>query len=230
MLLTEKEIKKANSNVLESDSADLADVETKLGTPTKRKCPECDEYKCICESEEFEDLETHEPYERSDLQDILRDLDPDEFAFVKEVINDNLEDFCPDFKISYNSNINTEELCKIIRDCCEEDKELLGHCILYVYGDDDSEDYSDFAYADVLGTEITERIIDPRHIRKLRLQRKKASWKMNARKRARFRKTGQGRIMKRKAKLYMRRYTRRKKMRLKRYGKEMAKFNKTAKR
>lgn len=229
MLLTENEIKLANSDFVdESDSGDLADVESKIGEPQKRtikketkECPECGETKCICESEDIE----NEPYNRDDLQDILRELDPEEFAFVKEIIETNLEDFCQDFRTAYKPATNVEELCKIIKDCCEEDKELLGHCILYVYGDEDSEEYDNFVYADVLGTEISERLIDPRHIRKLRLQRKKASWKMAAKKRARFRKTGEGRIMKRKAKIYMKRYSRRKKQKLKRYGKELTKFN-----
>lgn len=222
MLITEEEIKKAN----ESDTGDLSPVDSKVfDKPQKRKvCPECEHEDCICGMDESDiDDETLDKYTAQEIEEVLRDLAPDELEYVKIIIDDNLEDFCDDFKGVYNKNLNIEELVKIAYECCPEDLELLGDCVFYVL--DDIDGFSDFAYGD---GELGERLINPQHIRRLKLAKRKASWKAEARKRKRFRKTGEGRIMKRKAKLYMKRYRRRKKMRLKRYGKEYGKFMKTA--
>lgn len=223
MLLTENEIKLANSDkLIESDAADIAGVDSKLGDTQKRKCPECGKEPCECKTNESDAEVDEEPLTREEIEDILRELTPDELELVKEVISHNLEDFCPDFNTAFAEVQDIEGLVKITKECCEEDLVLFGDCVAFAMSELD--DFSDFAYAGELG-EISERLINPQHIRRLRLQRKKSQWKMDAKKRMRFRKTGAGRIMKRKAKLYMKKYRRRKKARLKRYGKELSKFN-----
>ena len=226
LILTKEEIKLIN----ESNSGDLGpcdSVDSKiLSKVQKRKvCPECEHEDCICGMDESDDLEdlSLDKYTAQEIEEVLRDLAPDELEYVKIIINDNLEDFCEEFKSVYNKDLNIEELVRIVYECCPEDLELLGDCVFYVL--DDIDDFSDFAYGD---GELGERLINPQHIRRLKLAKRKASWKAEARKRKRFRRTGEGRIMKRKAKLYMKRYRRRKKMRLKRYGKEYGKFMKTA--
>ena len=230
-LLNEKLIKLANSDaIIESDAGDVAGVDNKLGSKTEKrpkdakdgdeKCPECGKEPCECETNESD--EEVEPLKREEIEDILRDLSADELEFVKEIIKDNLEDFCPDFNTAFASAQDIETLVKIAHECCEEDLILLGDCVAFAMSELD--DFSDFAYAGELG-EISERLIDPQHIRRLRMQKRKAQWKLGAKKRARFRRTGAGRIMKRKAKLYMKKYRRRKKAKLKRYGKEMSKYN-----
>lgn len=182
------------------------------------ECPKCGKEDCICGMDESEDL-----YTAQEIEEVLRDLSPDELEYVKIVIDDNIEDFCGEFQTAYDKSIDIEGLIKIAQMCCPEDLELLGDCVFYVL--DDIDDFSDFAYGD---GELGERLINPQHIRKLKLLKRKATWKAGARKRARFRKTGEGRIMKRKAKLYMKRYRRRKAARMKRYGKEYNKFTQTA--
>lgn len=221
MLLTEEEIKFAN-DLIESDSADIANVDSKIGKPAKR-CPDCDKEPCECETNESEDEEIAgiESFSAQEIEEILRTLSQDEVAFLKEVIQENLEDFCPEFQAAFAEARDIEALVKIAKECCPEDLELYGECVAFVM--DEIDDFSDFAYADTLGA-ISERLINPQHIRRLKLQKRKAAWKADARKRARFRKTGEGRMMKRKAKLYMKKYRRRKKARLKRYGKEYSKF------
>ena len=234
MLLTESEIKLIN----ESDSNDLGPCDSDYVKSSKTKilnkiskrekikesdieiCPKCKSKDCECIDENEEEFEA---YTAQEIEEVLRDLAPDEIEYVKIIIGDNLEDFCDEFKKVYNKDLNIESLIKIAYECCPEDLELLGDCVFYVL--DDIDDFSDFAYSD---GELGERLINPQHIRRLKIQKRKASWKAEARKRKRFRKTGEGRIMKRKAKLYMKRYRRRKKMKLKRYGKEYGKFMKTA--
>lgn len=227
MLLTEKEIKLANSDkIFESTTEDLGPCDTAKDPKLHKKvCPECGKEDCICGMDENDSTtqEEFEHYTAQEIEEVLRDLTPDELEYVKIIINDNLEDFCEIFKNRYTKAINIEELVKLTYECCPEDLELLGDCVFYVL--DDIDDFADFAYGD---GELGERLINPQHIRRLKLAKRKASWKAEARKRKRFRKTGEGRIMKRKAKLYMKRYRRRKKMRLKRYGKEYSKFMKTA--
>lgn len=246
MLLTENEIKLANSNkIIESDAGDVATVQNKLGDTAKRKqnvCPECGKEKCICketpvdENSELEEIPDVTDETRAQVQaevlEVLNELDPDELEFVKMVIEENLPDFCPEF-IAYwnkphpNNDTLLKQLINISQNCCNQDLQLLTECVFYVLSEID--DFTDFAYDDTNGysTTLGERLINPAHIRRLKLLKKKSQWKMDARKRARFRRTGEGRILKRKAKLYQKRYRRRKKQRLKRYGKEYAKFKKT---
>ena len=223
-LLTEKEIKFANNLISESEAADIASVDNKLGMskrPKKVKEPEDDDdIDDIDENDEFEDVA---PFSVEEFCDIIRNLESDEIEYVKMIIADNAADLTiPDI----SGVINKEELISILSPYFEEygeDAIILSDCIAYALCDIDS--FEDFAYTDELG-EITERLINPQHIRMLKLKKKKAAWKADARKRMRFRRTGAGRIMKRKARIYMKKYRRRKKARLKRYGKEYTKFQK----
>lgn len=212
MLLTQKEIKLINENF----SGDIAPVHNVLGDKDF-DIEENDETIKVSEENEVET--------RQELKDILNELEVEELEFVKMVILENLPDFCIDFQNTFNkptpgNDTLQKQLLYLIENCCIEDLELLAECFFYVLSEID--DFTDFTYGD-----LEERLINPQHIRKLKLIKKKAQWKMDAKKRARFRRTGEGRIMKRKAKIYQKRYRRRKVQKLKRYGKEYAKYTAT---
>lgn len=247
MLLTEEEIKIANDlNEVgikgskgkrrqpdldeETNAGDGANVDSKLGEPVKRKPVSTKEKQALMDEGSDDDIdESDEEYLSTEEKDeILRTFGPDELEFLK----DNFREYLDPVKYvdligKIDNTQDSEELISYLSavflgDEEEGTKDIIGDIIAYTAQELD--DFSDFAYADELG-EISERLIDPQHIRRLRLQRRKAVWKAGARKRARFRKTGAGRIMKRKAKLYMKKYRRRKKAKLKRYGKELTKYN-----
>lgn len=247
MLLTESEIKIANSEFAnyaegkdaklgESDSSDIAGVDNKLNKPVKRPIVKPEEKQALMDegnADDADDIDENEdevaPLSKQEKEEILRSLAPDEIEFLKDNFKELL---CPVKYGRFLQDIDdtagdTEKFIALVSEIDYPDEEegtngIISDVIAYTMSELD--DFSDFAYTDELG-EISERLIDPQHIRRLRLQRKKAAWKAGARKRARFRKTGAGRIMKRKAKLYMKKYRRRKKARLKRYGKELSKYN-----
>lgn len=245
MLLTESEIKIANSefanyaegkgaNLGESDTGDIAGVDNKLDKPVKRPIVKPEEKQVLMDEGNSDDADIDEnedeaPLSKQEKEEILRSLAPDEIEFLKDNFKELL---CP---VKYGRFLqdvddtagDTEKFITLVSEVDYPDEEegtkgIISDIIAYTMSELD--DFSDFAYADDLG-EISERLIDPQHIRRLRLQRRKAAWKLDAKKRARFRKTGAGRIMKRKAKLYMKKYRRRKKAKLKRYGKELGKYN-----
>lgn len=201
----------------ESDSGDIAGVDNVLDLDKRTYIEENEEEIRVTKDNEIET--------RLELKEILNELEIEELNFIKEVIIENLPDFCINFQNSFknpepeNDTIQKQFLY-LIETCCIEDLELLAECFFYVLSEID--DFTDFAYGD-----LQERLINPQHIRKLKLLKKKAQWKMDAKKRARFRRTGEGRIMKRKAKIYQKRYRRRKVQKLKRYGKEYAKYTAT---
>lgn len=240
MLLTESEIKYANS-LMESDAGDIAGVDGKLNKPVKRPNVKPEEKQVLMDEDDGKDCkdcdddidedesEKEPPLSNQEKDEILRSLAPDEIELLKDNFKELL---CPVKYARFLQDIedtagDTEKFIALVSeaDYPDEDEEtddIISDIIAYTMSELD--DFSDFAYLDDLG-EISERLINPQHIRKLRLMRKKAVWKAGARKRARFRKTGAGRIMKRKAKLYMKKYRRRKKTKLKRYGKELGKYN-----
>lgn len=234
MLLTESEIKIANG-IAESDAGDVAGVDNKLDKPVKRPSVKPEEKQVLMDEgdtkdddKDIDEGEEEPMLSYEEKEEILRTFAPDELEFLKDNFKELL---CPekygDIISNVDNAVDSEKLISylastFIADEEEGTKDIIGDVIAYTAHELD--DFSDFAYTDELG-EISERLIDPQHIRRLRLQRKKAAWKAGARKRARFRKTGAGRIMKRKAKLYMKKYRRRKKAKLKRYGKELSKYN-----
>lgn len=229
MLLTESEIKKANDINEESNAGDVAGVDNKLDKPVKRPSVKPEEREVLMdEGETGDEGEEIAPLSSQEKEDILRSFAPDEIEFLKDNFRELLPQDSGDIVLKYIDNeIDSEKLITWLANMFipsepNANDDMIGDIIAYTAHELD--DFSDFAYTDELG-EISERLIDPQHIRRLRLQRKKAAWKAGARKRARFRKTGAGRIMKRKAKLYMKKYRRRKKARLKRYGKELGKYN-----
>ena len=249
MLLTEEEIKIANDinevgikggkraikrpDLDETDAGDIAGVDNKLDKPVKRPSVKPEEKQALMDEGNADNSDIDESEDEvilsfEEKEEILRSFAPDELEFLKDNFRELL---CPekyaDVIMKIDTEVDSEKLISylagtILPDKEEESPDLIGDIIAYTAQELD--DFSDFAYSDELG-EISERLIDPQHIRRLRLQRRKAAWKMDAKKRARFRKTGAGRIMKRKAKLYMKKYRRRKKAKLKRYGKELGKYN-----
>ena len=242
----EKIYTRGKKSIFESDAADIAPVDSKLARNQKRAelfdteekralmgedeaAPDGGEFDIKKYPELDDDTLDDEMFTREEIEEILRELEPDEIELVKNYINDNIEEFCDDFKIAYAKADDVEKLITIAKNCCEEDLELFGDCVGIAMNDIDIEvdntNVEPNPYIEELGGIVGEAVIDRSHLQKVRMNKKKAEFKKEQRDRAKFRKTGAGKIQQRKAKLYMRKYRQRKKAKLAKYAKEYAKVN-----
>lgn len=224
----------------ESDAGDIAPIDSKLARNQRRanlfnteeKRTQMGENEVETDSGEFDikkypelddDTLDDEMFTREEVEEILRELEPDEIQIVKSYIEDNIEDFCDEFKKAYASANDIEKLITIVKNCCVEDLELFGDCVAIAMNDIDIEAAPEeekkivSTYAMV---EFGEALVNKAHIQKVRMNKKKAEFKAKQKERKRFMKTGAGKIQQRKAKLYMRKYRQRKKAKLAKYAKE----------
>lgn len=206
----------SNPEIQETDSGDIDTTPTAQAALIKRRNVEIDEDS----DAEIDDS----PLSREELNDIIDSLDPDTLALIISILNDN------GYIVASKEEILDSEYF-----------EDIGYFVLEVLGEiheyeatnyeqygatpvDESCDVTSILIeaATILEenafTDLSEHLVDIAHTKQLRRDRKRSVWKRSAVLRARFRKTGEGRRERKKALIYLKKYRRQHKARMKRYS------------
>lgn len=206
----------SNPEIQETDSGDIDTTPTAKAALVKRRNVEIDEDS----DTEIDDS----PLSREELSDIIDSLDPDTLALIISILNDN--GYIVASKEEILDSEYFEDIGYFVLEVLEEIREY--EATNYEqYGAtpvDESCDVTSILIeaATILEantfTDLSEQLVDIAHTKQLRRDRKRSVWKRSAVLRARFRKTGEGRRERKKALIYLKKYRRQHKARMKRYS------------
>ena len=206
----------SNPVIQETDSGDIDTTPTAKATLVKRRNVEIDEDS----DAEIDDS----PLSREELSDIIDSLDPDTLALIISILNDN--GYIVASKEEILDSEYFEDIGYFILEVLEEihEYEATNYEQYGATPVDESCDVTSILIeaATILEenafTDLSEQLVDIAHTKQLRRDRKRSVWKRSAVLRARFRKTGEGRRERKKALIYLKKYRRQHKARMKRYS------------
>ena len=206
----------SNPEIQETDSGDIDTTPTAQAALIKRRNMEIDE---------DSDAEIGDsPLSREELSDIIDSLDPDTLALIISILNDN--GYIVASKEEILDSEYFEDIGYFVLEVLEE---------IHEYEAANYEQYGATPVDESCGvtsilieaatileenafTDLSEQLVDIAHTKQLRRDRKRSVWKRSAVLRARFRKTGEGRRARKKALIYLKKYRRQHKARMKRYS------------
>lgn len=125
--------------------------------------------------------------------------------------------------------VDREELKEILDELDDDEISFMAEAMfnaladieeLYDVSDEDGYSFEELPVSDIDNGKVEELLFNRTHTRNLRKERRKTSWKRDALKRKKFRKTGEGRASARRAALYQKKYRKAHKAKLKKYDKE----------
>lgn len=206
----------SNPVIQETDSGDIDTTPTAKAALVKRRNVE------IAEDSDAEIDDS--PLSREELSDIIDSLDPDTLALIISILNDN--GYIVASKEEILDSEYFEDIGYFILEVLEEihEYEATNYEQYGATPVDESCDVTSILIeaATILEenafTDLSEQLVDIAHTKQLRHDRKRSVWKRSAVLRARFRKTGEGRRERKKALIYLKKYRRQHKARMKRYS------------
>lgn len=206
----------SNPVIQETDSGDIDTTPTAKAALVKRRNVE------IAEDSDAEIDDS--PLSREELSDIIDSLDPDTLALIISILNDN--GYIVASKEEILDSEYFEDIGYFILEVLEEihEYEATNYEQYGATPVDESCDVTSILIeaATILEenafTDLSEQLVDIAHTKQLRRDRKRSVWKRSAVLRARFRKTGEGRRERKKALIYLKKYRRQHKARMKRYS------------
>lgn len=206
----------SNPAIQETDSGDIDTTPTAKAALVKRRNVE------IAEDSDAEIDDS--PLSREELSDIIDSLDPDTLALIISILNDN--GYIVASKEEILDSEYFEDIGYFILEVLEEihEYEATNYEQYGATPVDESCDVTSILIeaATILEenafTDLSEQLVDIAHTKQLRRDRKRSVWKRSAVLRARFRKTGEGRRERKKALIYLKKYRRQHKARMKRYS------------
>lgn len=206
----------SNPVIQETDSGDIDTTPTAKAALVKRRNVE------IAEDSDTEIDDS--PLSREELSDIIDSLDPDVLALIISILNDN--GYIVASKEEILDSEYFEDIGYFVLEVLEEihEYEATNYEQYGATPVDESCDATSILIeaATILEantfTDLSEQLVDIAHTKQLRRDRKRSVWKRSAVLRARFRKTGEGRRERKKALIYLKKYRRQHKARMKRYS------------
>lgn len=203
----------------EVSAGDIGGVDSKLGAVATRPSVREENMDFLDDDTNYLGLDDYEfNISRDELKDIVKNLSDDELHFVVDVVNDYLS-------INSDNTSEYDDLSLMAQIDNADDETFIEISEIILYTLEELKQIFD-VYNDYGVDNVDERLINPVHTKQLRRARIKPEWKKQAKLRARFRKTGAGKLAKKKAKRYLKRYRTAHKVKLKKYGSE---YNKNLK-